>query len=268
MMKKTLLSTNIAVILSLASATAFAEMEDWEKELGDLSNLSDDFEILNLDDSEGFENLSLDFDSDTVETAAIDKVNSMKNEVVLENSSKKSETGVVETNVTVSEIKADKNVMVDETDFIFLRNIPEGTRLVVQSSYKVLPKKRFIILSDGERRLQSPQTMENLEAQFCFFELINSGKARILKKGTPLVVTSNKTEVKEFELNKSYGNYILRTHQTVFNIDNKNVKNFTCYSASKYQKGVDKSPKPLTLKDLKETTGEIFKISFPAYEEL
>jgi len=292
-MKKTLISTSIAVILSFSGAALSADVtEDWEKELNkvskDFSNLDvkmSDISTL-LKDSGASEEIAVK----TVVAKPIvtkdDKVSDLKNnalpvlEIVKINEAIKAEENVKVTAVekeeeiveAIEEVVIKKTVrreiMSDETDYVFLRNIPEGTRLKVNQSYTVLPKKKFIIFSDGVRVMKTPQSVENPETQFCFMELINSGSARILKKGKSFVVTGNKTEVKEYSLNKSYGDYVLRTYQTVFSIDNKSVKNFTCYSSETYQKNVDSIPRPLTLKNLKDSTGGVFKVSFPAYEEI
>ena len=301
MMKKTLLSTTITVILSLSSLVSFANSDDdWEKELnkvsqdfsdldvemGDISNLLLDSGATLVDIEEG-ENDEQVKKAETIAKEEADlaekaiakakeekaRAEAIKKEMEAAEEAKAVEIAKVEENDVIEFTKIEttsrnKEIMSDETDFVFLRNVPEGTRLTVKESYTVLPKKKFIIFSEGERVMKSPQTKANPEANFCFIELVNSGSARILKAGKPFIVTSNKTEVKDYRLNRSYGDYFLRTYQTVYGIDNKSVKNFTCYSSETYQKGEDAVPRPLTLKNLKEATGGVFKIDFPAYEEI
>lgn len=277
MMKKTLLSTTIAVVLSFTGAISNAnDSIDWEKELDAMSEKYADIDmemgdisaLLGTDESELVEEQLVEKKVEPKkEVKVVEETVAVKAEVV-----KEAEPVVEFVEEQVKEepapVKRNKEVMADETDFVFLRNIPEGTRLTVGKTYTVLPKKRFIIFSNGERVLKAPQSMENPEGRFCFIELVNSGSARILNSGKQFIITQNKTEVKEYDLKKSYGDYALRTYKTTFGVDNKNVRNITCYAAESYQKGSDAVPRPLTLKDLRTQTGGVFKVEFPAYEEI
>lgn len=285
-MKKTLISTTIAIVLSFsANISANDNTDDWEKELNkvsqDFSNLDvemSDLSTLLADSGATDVEESKDVKAEAVKVAEVAKTDKALEVDITETVEEVVKVTKVEKEEPIKEevlevVKVEppviqKEIMADETDYVFLRNIPEGTRFRVDESYTVLPKKKFIIFSEGKRVMKTPQSIEAPETQFCFIELVNSGSARILKKGKKLTVTGNKTEVKEYNLNKSYGEYILRTYQTVFAIDNPSVKNFTCYLSETYQKEVDSVPRPLTLKNLRDATGGVFKISFPAYEEI
>lgn len=274
MMKKTLLSTTIAVVLSFTGALSNAnDSIDWEKELDAMSEKYADIDM-EMGDISAL--LGTD-ESELIENNPVEKKIEPKNEVKIVEETvavkakevKEADPVVeVKTKKESAPVKRNKKVMADETDFVFLRNIPEGTRLTVGKTYTVLPKKKFIIFSNGERVLKAPQSMENPEGRFCFIELVNSGSARILNAGKQFTITQNKTEVKEYDLKKSYGDYALRTYKTTFGVDNKNVRNITCYAAESYQKDSDSVPRPLTLKDLRTQTGGVFKVEFPAYEEI
>lgn len=295
-MKKKILSTAIALSLTISTPFVFANQEsgDWENEL---DKISEGFSGVNIELSDISELLKnngiIDDEQNEIETKKSIEKESYENKknttaVIPENTKKENKKDKVldidesiefdekeesidfeENDEPIFKIDLeDKKVVEYENDNIFLRNIPEGTRILALDNFIVLPKKRFIIFHNGERVLKSPQTKENPNTKFCFVELVNSGKGRILKNRKSLTVTANKTEVKEYDLSKSYGEYVLRTYQTAFGVDNKNIKNFTCYSAETYQKGIDKEPLPLKLKDLREITGYNFKIDFPSYEEI
>ncbi len=292
-MKKTLLSSSIAIVLSFASINVYAESEDWEKELSEMSKeFSDvDVEIKDLSSLLGDDG-EIDTSKLIGEIVEVEPKTVVKDEVTETKLIELTETTtiikkepvvetqpIIETQPVIETVKVesqpkpakakDVSKYNSELDYIFLRNIPEGTRFTVNNNYEILSKKRFLIFSDGERVLHSPQDKNNLEATFCYFEFVHSGKGRLLKDKTSFIVTGNKTRTRDYEDNKSYGNYTLREHITVFSIDNTKVKNLTCYSAGRYSKDDDeKAPRPLLIKDLKEQTGGVISVEFPAYEEI
>lgn len=152
-------------------------------------------------------------------------------------------------------------------DLVFLRYIPEGTRITVNETFKVLPKKKYIILHNGKRVLTTPQTKVDPEKTFCYIELKPSGKARVLREGRQFVVTGNRVTVNDDIINKSYGKFTLRTQKVDFRVDNPNVKSLSCIGAKMFGEGED-APTPLLIGDLKEQSGGVFGIEYPAYEEI
>lgn len=148
-------------------------------------------------------------------------------------------------------------------DLIFLRNVPEGTRLTVNKDYNVLPLNKYIIFHNGERVIESP-LYQNPLTTFCYIELKPSGKARVLREGKQLVVTKNITTSSELQNKGEEWRGKIKVYQSKIFVDNENIKWISCYSAS-----LDKqNKKPLAIKDLREQTNSAFKVEFPAYEEI
>lgn len=148
-------------------------------------------------------------------------------------------------------------------DLIFLRNIPEGTRLTVNRDFNILPQNKYIIFHNGERVIESP-LYKNPLTTFCYIELQPSGKARVLREGKQLIVTKNITTSSEIKNDGEEWRGKIKLYESKIFVDNENIKWVSCYSAS-----LDKqSKKPLSIQDLREQTNGAFKIEFPAYEEI
>lgn len=290
------------------SSFAVDSTNDWQKELesmaGELSlnDISMDNVLSDIDD----ESINVDLSKYTVNTLEDEVAEQGTNVVSYDNSTKPSKTEInvaevkpsdsVEATVAVSEdvknvdveeiekplLENEKNdlsfitrvptenkeEMTSSQDYIFLKFVPEGTRFTVNKTYTILPKKRYIIFHNGERVSKSPQTETDLEKNFCFIELKPSGTARVLKAGKQLTVVKTNDSIKEYDINKSYGDYKLRTYEVSYFVNNESIKSFTCYSSQSYIPGKNKIPRPLMIKDLKEQTGGVFTIDFPAYEEI
>lgn len=274
-MKKTIISTAIAAFVAFSGTSAIAsEGMDWEAELNAQSQGLEDLSFDDILGDEGLEDLGIAKES--VITAEVEKVK-------LEEPKKASnEKENVIDKVFVKEVKEEKKVVdtgfdfldeepameTDPSELVFLRYVPEGTRFTIKETFKILPKKKYIIMHNGKRVLKNPQTELEPEKTFCYIKLKPSGKARILKANTAFTVTGTKPIVNDTEVRKSYGTYTLRANQVLFNIDNPNVVNMSCFSATMFEKGTDKEPMPLLIKDLKEQMGDIIKIDYPAYEEI
>lgn len=148
-------------------------------------------------------------------------------------------------------------------DRIFLRNIPEGTRLTVNKDYNVLPQSKYIIFHNGERVIESP-LYKNPLTTFCYIELAPSGKARVLRKDKQLIVTKNITTSSEIKNEGEEWRGTIKLYESKIFVDNDNIKWISCYSASLEKQ----NKKPLAVQDLREQTNSAFKIEFPAYEEI
>ena len=148
-------------------------------------------------------------------------------------------------------------------DLIFLRNVPEGTRLTVNKDYNVLPLNKYIIFHNGERIIESP-LYQNPLTTFCYIELNPSGKARVLREGKQLTVTKNITKSSELQNKGEEWRGKIKVYESKNFVDNENMKWISCYSASLETK----NKKPLAIKDLREQTNGAFKVEFPAYEEI
>lgn len=148
-------------------------------------------------------------------------------------------------------------------DSVFMKNLPEGTKFTAKQDFVVLPKRKFIIFSNGSRVIESPQVSNPLTT-FCYVELNPSGRARILKEGKEIVIVKNETTESVYENPKEAWRGRIKVYQSKLFTDNASIKFFSCYSAYPEQKEV----LPLTVKDFKVQTGDSFKIEFPAYEEI
>lgn len=288
-MKKTMLSTAISLIL-MSSANVMAEDDsDWENILDEASS---EIEGINVDEilaSDDFGNLLLsdelailpDEISKEKEIFSEDEKNADPSVIIKAEAEAEAENvkEIEHANVLVTEEKEDvvdskpisikSNVLsTNPDDLNFLRYVPEGTRFTINNTFKVLPKKKFIIMHEGERVLSNPQSKLDPEKTFCYIQLKPSGKARILRSGKEFVVTSVKAREYDTEVVKSYGNYNLKTYKVDFKVDNQNVVMLSCYSAKMFKLTDNEKPVPLLIKDMKEQMGKIIKIDYAAYEEI
>lgn len=149
-------------------------------------------------------------------------------------------------------------------DVVFLRNIPEGTRITMNKEFIILPQNKFIIFHNGKRVIENPLAKDPVNS-FCYIELKPSGKARVLKEGKQFIVTKNLSQLSTL-MNKDDKEEKLKIYETKLSVDNKSVKWITCYSASKLEDS--NNLKPLTVKDLRIHSNSAFKLEFPAYEEI
>lgn len=148
-------------------------------------------------------------------------------------------------------------------DSVFMKNLPEGTKFTAKEDFIILPKRKFIIFSNGSRVIESPQVSNPLTT-FCYVELNPSGRARILKEGKEIIVIKNETTESIYENPKEAWRGRIKVYHSKLYTDNQSIKYISCYSAYPEQKEV----LPLTVKDFKTQTGNSFKIEFPAYEEI
>lgn len=284
-MKKSILSTVVTMLLAVTSTNAIAEDGDWEDMLNETSsgldeiNVDDILSSENLDDlglTNDLENLGLEEAKEKVqpELNVIADANEITEESAEEVAVEETiqEEAVEEAIEVVSlqdalETEENEVIATNPEDLTFLRYVPEGTRFTVNKTFKVLPKKKYIIMHEGERVLKNPQTKLDPEKTFCYFHLKPSGKARILKQNRNFIVTSVRANQEDTAVKKSYGDYNLRTYKVDFLLNNPNVVSLSCYSAEMYKKGED-VPVPLLIKDLKEQMGKIIKIDYAAYEEI
>jgi len=108
-------------------------------------------------------------------------------------------------------------------ELIFLRNVPEGTRLTVNRDYTILPMNKYIIFHNGERVIESP-LYKNPLTTFCYIELKPSGKARVLREGKQLTVTKNITTSSEFKNEGEEWRGKIKVYQSKIYVDNDNIK--------------------------------------------
>jgi len=280
-MKKSILSTVVTMLLAVTSTNAIAEDGNWEDMLNETSsgldeiNVDDILSSENLDDlglTSDLENLGLEETKEEIKpepnlvASSIEKTEEPKEEPIVEEDSVKDAIEVVSIQEPL-EIEDKETIATNPEDLTFLRYVPEGTRFTVNKTFKVLPKKKYIIMHEGERVLKNPQTKLDPEKTFCYFHLKPSGKARILKQNRSFVVTNVRANQQDTAVKKSYGDYNLRTYKVDFLLNNPNIVSLSCYSAEMYKSGED-VPVPLLIKDLKEQMGKIIKIDYAAYEEI
>lgn len=281
-MKKTILSTAITLMFSTMSGTVLANDDaNWEDLLDEASSDLGNINVEDILESDDFEEFGVTSDIDNIIDDKEENVNLNENEIadaseiqMEEESEEIAVTLVEEVEEIEEEIVEIENVIPRETvvtnpeDLNFLRYIPEGTRFTINKTFKILPKKKYIIMHEGERVLKNPQTKLDPEKTFCYIQLKPSGKARILKQGKKFQVTGVRAKQYDTEVTKSYGDYNLRTYKVDFRVDNPSVVSLSCYSAKMFRVGEDEAPVPLLIKDLKEQMGKIIKIDYAAYEEI
>lgn len=289
-MKKTILSTAITLMFSTMSGTVLANDDaNWEDLLDEASSDLGNINVEDILESDNFEDFGVTNDIDNIIDEKEENLNLNKNEVAdsseyIETQMEETENFVediveeVEEEPVANEIEEDivevesviprETVVTNPEDLNFLRYIPEGTRFTINKTFKVLPKKKYIIMHEGERVLKNPQTKLDPEKTFCYIQLKPSGKARILRQGKKFQVTGVRAKQYDTEVTKSYGDYNLRTYKVDFRVDNPSVVSLSCYSAKMFRVGEDEAPVPLLIKDLKEQMGKIIKIDYAAYEEI
>jgi len=246
-----------AISSSFAASSKDADMQEANSFLKNLSS-ENSAEPAPTADADSLE--ALEKDLNNLESSITDSTNS--NVIV----GKVKNTGKIEIESIDSSEDTPKQV-VDSNDqaaqdLVFLRNIPEGTRLTVTKDFIILPQNQNVIFYKGERVIQSP-IYQNPATTFCYIELKTSGKARVIKEDKKFVVTKNET--KSFIKTLDTGENLKIYYSKIF-VDNKNVNFISCYSG---EKGTSTIPqKPLTVKDLRIQSGGAFKLEFPAYEEI
>lgn len=251
-MKIKMLSIAAITTLALSISSTYADTKNTElKEANDfLKNLS-------------AENTSTDEDNslDDLEKEFANLESSITGDDVLVGKVKDGKIDVKEVEETPDDQAVNDNDQAAQ-DMVFLKNIPEGTRLTMTKDFIILPQNQYVIFYNGERVIQSP-IYQDQASTFCYIELKQSGKARVIKNGKQFTVTKNET--KSFLKTLDQGGNLKVYYSKIF-VDNKSINFISCYSAEKSMGTIPKAP--LTVKDMREQTGGAFKLEFPAYEEI
>lgn len=251
-MKIKMLSIAAITTLALSISSTYADTKNTElKEANDfLKNLS-------------AENTSTDEDNslDDLEKEFANLESSITGDDVLVGKVKDGKIDVKEVEETPDDQAVNDNDQAAQ-DMVFLKNIPEGTRLTMTKDFIILPQNQYVIFYNGERVIQSP-IYQDQATTFCYIELKQSGKARVIKNGKQFTVTKNET--KSFLKTLDQGGNLKVYYSKIF-VDNKSINFISCYSAEKSMGTIPKAP--LTVKDMREQTGGSFKLEFPAYEEI
>lgn len=251
-MKIKMLSIAAITTLALSISSTYANTKNTElKEANDfLKNLS-------------AENTSTDEDNslDDLEKEFANLESSITGDDVLVGKVKDGKIDVKEVEETPDDQAVNDNDQAAQ-DMVFLKNIPEGTRLTMTKDFIILPQNQYVIFYNGERVIQSP-IYQDQATTFCYIELKQSGKARVIKNGKQFTVTKNET--KSFLKTLDQGGNLKVYYSKIF-VDNKSINFISCYSAEKSMGTIPKAP--LTVKDMREQTGGSFKLEFPAYEEI
>lgn len=259
-MKIRMLSIAAVTTLALAISTSFAATKEADRQEANsfLKNLSSENNDEPSADAGSLD--ALEKELNNLESSITDS--SSANVVV----SKVKDGGKIEVQTTIEKPDQDKPVVNTNDqaaqDLVFLRNIPEGTRLTVTKDFVILPQNQYVIFHKGERVIQSP-IYQNQASTFCYIELKPSGKARVIKEDKKFTVVKNET--KSFLKTLENGT-ILKIYYSKIYVDNKNVNFISCYSGEKGDSTIPQ--KPLTVKDLRIQSGGAFKLEFPAYEEI
>lgn len=147
-------------------------------------------------------------------------------------------------------------------DVVFLRNIPEGTKITVTQPLNLLPLNKYIIFHNGKRVIESP-LYETPNTTFCYMELVDSGRSRRISPGREYIVTKNET-TSSVLVSKDNPEEKFKVYQSKLYLNHEQIRWLACYSSYN-----ERDPKaPLSIKDLRLQTNGAFKIEFPAYEEL
>lgn len=150
----------------------------------------------------------------------------------------------------------------NDSELIFLNNLPVGTKLTFNSDYIVLPKADSIIIQDGVTLLNTPDLLE-APTSYCTIDLKKSGRARVIKAGREFILVKNASDVKKVS-NNSFINGPLKIQKQIMWVDNEHIKNITCNSSSY----VSDNKLPIMIYDLYKQTGGNITVSFPAFEEI
>lgn len=149
-----------------------------------------------------------------------------------------------------------------ESELIFLNNLPIGTKIIFNKDFIVLPKQNSIIIKDGKVILDKPDVRQSPNS-YCSVELRKSGRARAIKAGRDFIVVKNVSDVKKITF-ADPEKESLKIQKQIINVENEHIKNIYCVASSPLKD--DKLP--LMIYDLYKETNNAVTLAFPAYEEI
>ena len=149
-----------------------------------------------------------------------------------------------------------------ESELIFLNNLPIGTKIIFNKDFIVLPKQDSIIIKDGKIILDKPDVRQSLNS-YCSVELRKSGRARVIKAGRDFIVVKNVSDVKKITF-ADPEKEPLKIQKQIINVENEHIKNIYCVASSPLKD----EKLPLMIYDLYKETDNAVTLAFPAYEEI
>lgn len=149
-----------------------------------------------------------------------------------------------------------------ESELIFLNNLPIGTKIIFNKDFIVLPKQDSIIIKDGKIILDKPDVRQSLNS-YCSVELRKSGRARVIKAGRDFIVVKNVSDVKKITFADPEKEQ-LKIQKQIINVENEHIKNIYCVASSPLKD----EKLPLMIYDLYKETDNAVTLAFPAYEEI
>lgn len=149
-----------------------------------------------------------------------------------------------------------------ESELIFLNNLPIGTKIIFNKDFIVLPKQDSIIIKDGKIILDKPDVRQSLNS-YCSVELRKSGRARVIKAGRDFIVVKNSSDVKKITF-ADPEKEPLKIQKQIINVENEHIKNIYCVASSPLKD----EKLPLMIYDLYKETDNAVTLAFPAYEEI
>lgn len=158
----------------------------------------------------------------------------------------------------------EKNKVNTESDseLIFLNNLPVGTKLIFNENFVIQPKVNRIIIQNGIVILEKPDIISS-PSSYCRIDLVNSGRARVIKEGSEFIVIKNQSSVKKIS-NINFKNGPLKIQQQKIWVNNDKIKNISCYASS----NLSDEKLPIMIYDLYKETNRSITVGFPAFEEI
>jgi len=137
---------------------------------------------------------------------------------------------------------------------MFLLNVPIQTEVRVNVDLVIPPFRNTLSYYKGKLVAESPFKYSE-SVTFCKIEIEESGMWRRFKaeKEKVLVIESNISNKVKYASNVNAGE-IITVYETTFKIDNPHIKAIVCETSEKEL--------PLTIKDLQDATGNLFKFSY------
>ena len=172
------------------------------------------------------------------------------------NTDNKNKDLLLNQDLTIEDIHtAEKELdIVQNEGHMFLLNVPVRTEIRANIDLILPPYRSSLSYYNGKLVSESPFKY-NDEVTYCYLTLEESGVWRRFKANEEkfLTVEHNISNKVKYESSMEEGK-VITIYETTFTTDNPHIKSLTCETSEKEL--------PLTIKDLNESTGNLFRFKY------
>jgi hypothetical protein len=158
--------------------------------------------------------------------------------------------------LTIEDIHtAEKEVNIQQNEgHMFLLNVPVKTEIRANIDLILPPYRSKLSYHNGKLVSESPFKYSE-SVTYCYLELEESGMWRRFKSEEDkiLLIEGNVSNKLKYESNENIGETVT-VYETTFTTDNKHIKKLVCETSEKEL--------PLTIKDLNDATGNLFRFKY------